>query len=225
MCLHYSLEEIQYDDSTLTANEADEEDEVDDCMFHAQQPSLRRYHRKGMILLKNSESHTDDSIDDSDGSGVTTLTSTTTCDLAFKRQQFRNHHNRRHTTVHHHHARYKTHLYEPPQQSHVASGLKLAQSQAMAVAGFLPFEPLSLEKQPLASPPKKSNMAVARHQRPTRLTHFSVGSESMAGTDTTSLDVDNSNLSVNRATSAATSGRSSRNLYRQHRYSYHGPRG
>lgn len=203
-----SLEEVQYDDGTLTANEADEEDEVDDVPFPPHhQPSLRRYHRKGLMLLKNSESHTDDSIDDSDGSGVTTTTTATTVeqqpsqhplkahDTSIRRQQFKQHHNRKHVTTTH--ARYKTNFTNDPDaiQSRVASGLKLAQSQAMAVAGFLPMEP--------SKSGKKMQVTSARAARGLK---FSVGSESMAGTDTTSLDVDASSLSVNRMSAGGGGG-------------------
>uniref|UniRef100_A0A336MGI3 Voltage-dependent L-type calcium channel subunit alpha n=1 Tax=Culicoides sonorensis TaxID=179676 RepID=A0A336MGI3_CULSO len=195
----FDLQESQYDDSTLTANEADEEDEVDDnmpstsqCQFYQLQ---NQHHstmnnkrlRKGCILLKNSESHTtDDSIDDSDGSGITTVTTTATTglidhksdSLAFKRQQFRNYH--RYKNVQHHtHARYKTNVETTKEHPYVASGLKLAQSQAMAVAGFLPADTSTEKQSSEVKIIKKSN----------KLREFqSIGSESMAGTDTTSLD-------------------------------------
>lgn len=218
------MEEVQYDDGTLTANEADEEDEVDDVPLPSHQPPLRRYHRKGLLLLKNSESHTDDSIDDSDGSGVTTTTTATTIeqqrslkahDSSIRRQQFRQHHNRKHVSQH---ARYKTHFSTDTDgghsQSRVASGLKLAQSQAMAVAGFLPFE-------------TTGTAAGTSGGRNNRTLKFSVGSESMAGTDTTSLDVEASTLSVNRAAGTSTDAGSSGGrpitlISRRQRSSFHG---
>lgn len=166
------------------------------------------------MLLKNSESHTtDDSIDDSDGSGITTLTSMTTTgttttnqktdSLAAKRQQFRNYHRNKHVQ-HHTHARYKTNIAQMTKDhSHVASGLKLAQSQAMAVAGFLPVDS-STEKQSIdpPNPPHHTNKTHyscsnnsgggggGKQQKKAKKSHefHSVGSESMAGTDTTSLD-------------------------------------
>lgn len=228
------MEEVQYDDGTLTANEADEEDEVDDVPLPSHQPPLRRYHRKGIMLLKNSESHTDDSIDDSDGSGVTTTTTATTADQhqyhfpfnrghdsSIRRQQFRQHHNRRHMPQH---ARYKTHSpseHDNIALSRVASGLKLAQSQAMAVAGFLPME----------SSTSATGAGTSGGHRGGRMLKFSVGSESMAGTDTTSLDVEASNLSVNRAAGTSTDAGSSSGgvggrpitlISRQLRSSFHG---
>lgn len=215
---------MQYDDGTLTANEADEEDEVDDIPLPSHQPPLRRYHRKGIMLLKNSESHTDDSIDDSDGSGVTTTTCATTVDAhnplkthdsSIRRQQFRQHHNRKHVAQH---ARYKTtHLPADKEgiQSHVASGLKLAQSQAMAVAGFLPIEP----KTSTSGGGGASGGSAGTGKAARRGLKFSVGSESMAGTDTTSLDVETSSLSVNRLTGGE---RPITLISRQQRSSFHG---
>lgn len=238
------MEEVQYDDGTLTANEADEEDEVDDVPLPSHQPPLRRYHRKGLMLLKNSESHTDDSIDDSDGSGVTTTTTATTIDQhqhyslkghdsSIRRQQFRQHHNRRHAPQH---ARYKTHTPTEHDgcigQSRVASGLKLAQSQAMAVAGFLPMESsATVSGSAIVSATSGRNSGGGRGGG--RTLKFSVGSESMAGTDTTSLDVEASTLSVNRAvggpsTDAGSSsggggiGRPITLISRQQRSSFHG---
>lgn len=191
----------------MTANEADEEDEVDENMpstsSHNYQPSsshIKRL-RKGCMLLKNSESHTtDDSIDDSDGSGITTLTSMTGAppvvvigqntfsdNLATKRQQFRNYHRNKHVQ-HHTHARYKTNVTKED-HPHVASGLKLAQSQAMAVAGFLPADS-STEKQTQSENNTQKTRNVSSSKQNARKFHefHSVGSESMAGTDTTSLD-------------------------------------
>lgn len=213
-----SLQESQYDDSTLTANEADEEDEVDENMPSTSHHNNQHHHssshikrlRKGCMLLKNSESHTtDDSIDDSDGSGITTMTSMTvtgagtsdqkTDSLAAKRQQFRNYHRNKHVQ-HHTHARYKTNVSQTKDHSHVASGLKLAQSQAMAVAGFLPVDS-STEKHPNDDSSNRSqtnknfscsnlNHSNNKQQAKASKSHefHSVGSESMAGTDTTSLD-------------------------------------
>lgn len=195
----------------MTANEADEEDEVDENMpstsHHTQHHSTSHIKRlrKGCMLLKNSESHTtDDSIDDSDGSGITTMTSMTgtatgtiggdkkTDSLTAKRQQFRNYHRNKHVQ-HHTHARYKTNVTQTKDHPHVASGLKLAQSQAMAVAGFLPVDS-STEKQPNEPNRIHTNKSYScsnsnKQQKASKSHEFhSVGSESMAGTDTTSLD-------------------------------------
>lgn len=161
------------------------------------------------MLLKNSESHTtDDSIDDSDGSGITTMTSMTvtvlpssnidqkTDSLAVKRQQFRNYHRNKHVQ-HHTHARYKTNI--PAKEHVVASGLKIAQSQTMAVAGFLPVEsstekPLIDDEDDDAQLQTNKNFSCSgnksKQQQKSKKSHefHSIGSESMAGTDTTSLD-------------------------------------
>lgn len=88
----------------------------------------------------------------------------------------------------------------PKDQSHIASGLKIAQSQAMAVAGFLPAE---------------HHTNCGQHKASKQLPgHCSVGSESQAGTDTTSLDAAdvNSSFSVNRPVS----------FRHEHRASFHG---
>lgn len=126
------------------------------------------------------------------------MTDQKTDTLAVKRQQFRNYHRTKHVQ-HHTHARYKTNVTQTKDHPHVASGLKLAQSQAMAVAGFLPVDS-STEKQPnddksqtknySCSNPNHSSGSGSKQQTKARKSHefHSVGSESMAGTDTTSLD-------------------------------------
>lgn len=88
--------------------------------------------RLGCLNVILGDGQYDDSIDDSDGSVITTLTTAST--LTETQQQHQQYKNK---NLH-------ENYYKPNDKSYtnrlrrVASGLRLAQSQAMAVAGFLP---------------------------------------------------------------------------------------
>lgn len=89
--------------------------------------------RLGCLNVILGDGQYDDSIDDSDGSVITTLTTASTLTEKQQTQQ------KKYKKIN-----LQENYYKPHEKSYtnrlrrVASGLRLAQSQAMAVAGFLP---------------------------------------------------------------------------------------